>query len=65
MIYMAIRRWWLQLKCALEIETVRCNRCHSVVTPSENPDKSELYVYQCDECEEDLYSFETYVEGKR
>jgi hypothetical protein len=60
-ILMAIRRWYLQLKCALGIDKVKCDRCHSEVTPSELSE----YVYQCDECDEDLYSFETYTEVKK
>ena len=60
MIY-RMKRWIKQLLCILGIEIVRCNRCHSVVEPSELPD----YTYQCFECDEDLYTFETYTEGRK
>ena len=33
----------------------RCNRCGSIVIPSEN----EEYDWQCMDCDEDLYGFET------
>lgn len=37
----------------------RCNRCGSIVFKSELPE----YLYQCFNCDEDLYSFETYEDG--
>jgi len=56
----AIRRWFNQMKLLLGFEIVRCNRCNSTVEPSELKD----YTYQCLECDEDLFTFETYVERK-
>lgn len=37
-------------------ETKYCNRCDSEVAGSE----LEEYSYQCFECDEDLYAFETH-----
>ena len=42
-------------------DTIRCNRCNSIVRDSDLKDTENEYVYQCDECYEDLYTFETYV----
>ena len=53
-------RWIRQMLCILEITTVRCSRCGSVVTISD----LEEYTYQCKECEEDLYAIETYRERR-
>jgi len=51
-------RWYRQVKLIIGIEKVKCNRCHLYVAPSENIE----YTYQCFECDEDLFSFETYIE---
>lgn len=43
------------------MEERRCNRCNSKV------EKSDLkeYSYQCFDCDEDLYTFETYVNKEK
>jgi hypothetical protein len=37
-----------------------CNRCNKPVYKSDNPE----YSYQCFNCDEDLYEFETHKEGE-
>jgi hypothetical protein len=37
-------------------EKRRCKKCNAVVFPSELPE----YTYECFDCDEDLYEFETY-----
>ena len=45
------------VEIAEEIPKTYCNRCHNAVYKSDNPE----YTYQCFECDEDLYEFETYT----
>jgi len=40
-------------------KNVRCRRCHKIVLWSDL--KSQGYTYQCLDCDEDLFTFETYV----
>lgn len=43
------------------IENRFCKRCDSKVAESE---LLEEYSYQCFDCDEDLYTFETYVKNE-